>query len=140
VGVKVLSTFGRLLQVCAAGNGRYLRSCTVREDARLHIDRVCCSAPYSSEIVLEQGPPRKPFRPNRSYNRSRPQGNRPPNQRPPGIHPLGNVRHAVQNARQNYERYTNMAKDAARRGDAVEAENCYQHAEHYFRVMSEQGS
>jgi len=33
-----------------------------------------------------------------------------------------------------------MAKDAARRGDVVEAENLYQHAEHYFRVMKEQGS
>ena len=33
-----------------------------------------------------------------------------------------------------------MAKDAARRGDEIEAENCYQHAEHYFRVMREQGS
>jgi Domain of unknown function (DUF4167) len=28
-----------------------------------------------------------------------------------------------------------MAKDAARRGDPVEAENLYQHAEHYFRIM-----
>jgi hypothetical protein len=33
-----------------------------------------------------------------------------------------------------------MAKDAARRGDVIEAENCYQHAEHYFRVMKEQES
>jgi hypothetical protein len=30
-----------------------------------------------------------------------------------------------------------MAKDAARRGDTVEAENFYQHAGHYFRVMKE---
>ena len=43
-------------------------------------------------------------------------------------------------ARTNYERYTTMAKDAARRGDVIEAENYYQHAEHYFRVMREQGS
>ena len=48
--------------------------------------------------------------------------------------------HTAQNARNNYERYTTMAKDAARRGDVVEAENLYQHAEHYFRVMREQGS
>jgi hypothetical protein len=32
-----------------------------------------------------------------------------------------------------------MAKDAARRGDVIEAENYYQHAEHYFRVMRDQG-
>jgi hypothetical protein len=32
-----------------------------------------------------------------------------------------------------------LAKDAVRRGDTIEAENLYQHAEHYFRVMKEQG-
>jgi Domain of unknown function (DUF4167) len=32
------------------------------------------------------------------------------------------------------------AKDAARRGEVIEAENFYQHAEHYFRVMREQNS
>lgn len=42
------------------------------------------------------------------------------------------------NARNNYERYTNLAKDAARRGETIEAENFYQHAEHYFRMMREQ--
>jgi len=31
-----------------------------------------------------------------------------------------------------------MARDAASRGDSIEAENLYQHAEHYFRVMREQ--
>jgi Domain of unknown function (DUF4167) len=88
---------------------------------------------------LDQGPRRKPFRPNRGHNGSRPQG-RPAHQRPPGIRPPGDARHAAQNARNNYERYTTMAKDAARRGDVIEAENFYQHAEHYFRVMREQGS
>lgn len=39
------------------------------------------------------------------------------------------------NAKRNYERYIELAKDAARTGDRVEMENCYQHAEHYFRVM-----
>jgi hypothetical protein len=79
-----------------------------------------------------------PYRPHRSNNGSRPQGHRPTNQRPPGIRPPSDGRHASQNARNNYERYTTMAKDAARRGDDIEAENCYQHAEHYFRVMREQ--
>jgi uncharacterized protein DUF4167 len=96
--------------------------------------------PTTSEIALDQGPRRKPFRPNRNTNGSRPQGPRPTNQRPPGIRPTGEGRYAAQNARNNYERYTNMAKDAARRGDVIEAENFYQHAEHYFRVMREQGS
>jgi hypothetical protein len=31
-----------------------------------------------------------------------------------------------------------MAKDAARRGDVIEAENYYQHAEHYFRLMKDE--
>ena len=59
--------------------------------------------------------------------------------RPSGIRPPGNLRQAVANARNNYERYTTLAKDALRRGDPIEAENLYQHAEHYFRVLREQG-
>ena len=65
---------------------------------------------------------------------SRPQGHRPVHQRPPGIRPPGSQRHAAQNARNNYQRYILMAKDAARHGDTIEAENLYQHAEHWFRV------
>ena len=34
-----------------------------------------------------------------------------------GIRPPGTGRHAVQNARDNYEQYTTMVKDAARRCD-----------------------
>jgi hypothetical protein len=30
-----------------------------------------------------------------------------------------------------------LAREATLAGDTVEAENCYQHAEHYFRVMRE---
>ena len=43
------------------------------------------------------------------------------------------------NARQNYERYLVRAREAQLSGDVVEMENCYQHAEHYFRVMRGQG-
>jgi hypothetical protein len=42
------------------------------------------------------------------------------------------------NASRNYERYIALAKEATSKGDTIEAENCYQHAEHYFRVMREQ--
>jgi Domain of unknown function (DUF4167) len=87
---------------------------------------------------LDQGPRRQPFRQHRNNAAPRPQGHRPTHQRPPGIRPPGDARHSAQNARNNYERYTTMAKDAARRGDVIEAENYYQHAEHYFRVMKEQ--
>jgi Domain of unknown function (DUF4167) len=40
------------------------------------------------------------------------------------------------NAHRNYERYLALAREAALSGDSVEMENCYQHAEHYFRVMN----
>jgi Domain of unknown function (DUF4167) len=40
------------------------------------------------------------------------------------------------NARHQYERYLDRAQLA---GDAVEMENCYQHAEPYFRVMRGEG-
>ena len=41
------------------------------------------------------------------------------------------------NAKARYMRYVVMARAAAQAGDVVEAENCYQHAEHYFRLMRE---
>jgi hypothetical protein len=41
------------------------------------------------------------------------------------------------NAKARYVRYVAMARAAAQAGDVVEAENCYQHAEHYFRLMRE---
>jgi Domain of unknown function (DUF4167) len=40
------------------------------------------------------------------------------------------------NAQRNYERYLALAQAEAQAGDSVAAENYYQHAEHYFRVMS----
>jgi hypothetical protein len=41
------------------------------------------------------------------------------------------------NAHRNYERYLALAREATLRGDTIDAENCHQHAEHYFRVMGE---
>jgi hypothetical protein len=43
-------------------------------------------------------------------------------------------------AQRNYERYLALAREAALSGDNVEMENCYQHAEHYFRVMKERAT
>lgn len=40
-------------------------------------------------------------------------------------------------AQKSYEKYLALAGDALARGDAVEMENCYQHAEHFLRVMKE---
>jgi Domain of unknown function (DUF4167) len=41
-----------------------------------------------------------------------------------------------QSAQRSYERYIALAQEEARSGNVVAAENYYQHAEHYFRVMS----
>jgi hypothetical protein len=41
-----------------------------------------------------------------------------------------------QSAQRSYERYLALAQDEARSGNVVGAENYYQHAEHYFRLMS----
>jgi Domain of unknown function (DUF4167) len=43
------------------------------------------------------------------------------------------------NAYQVFERYVALAREAAASGDRITAENLYQHAEHYFRVMNANG-
>ena|SRR5712691_6113699 len=43
------------------------------------------------------------------------------------------------NAYQVFERYVAMAREAQASGDRVAAENFYQHAEHYFRIMNALG-
>ena len=43
------------------------------------------------------------------------------------------------NAYQVFERYIALAREAQTGGDRVTAENLYQHAEHYFRIMNAQG-
>jgi len=42
------------------------------------------------------------------------------------------------NAHQVLEKYLTLARDAHSQGDRIAAENYYQHAEHYFRVISSQ--
>jgi hypothetical protein len=41
-----------------------------------------------------------------------------------------------QNAQRSYERYLALAQAQAQAGDLIGAENYYQYAEHYFRLMS----
>ncbi|HTV89955.1 MAG TPA: DUF4167 domain-containing protein [Stellaceae bacterium] len=43
------------------------------------------------------------------------------------------------NAYQVFERYIALAREAQAGGDRIAAENLYQHAEHYFRIMNAQG-
>jgi Domain of unknown function (DUF4167) len=50
--------------------------------------------------------------------------------------PARPVQNGSLNARAAYERYLALAKEEARSGNVVGAENYYQHAEHYFRLMS----
>ncbi|MBT6656923.1 MAG: DUF4167 domain-containing protein, partial [Proteobacteria bacterium] len=40
------------------------------------------------------------------------------------------------NANQVLEKYLNLARDASTSGDRVLAESYFQHAEHYFRIIS----
>ena len=42
-------------------------------------------------------------------------------------------------AYQVFERYIALAREAQTGGDRIAAENLYQHAEHYFRIMNAQG-
>jgi uncharacterized protein DUF4167 len=41
-----------------------------------------------------------------------------------------------QNAQRSYERYLELAQAEALSGNLIDAENYYQHAEHYLRSMS----
>jgi hypothetical protein len=43
------------------------------------------------------------------------------------------------NAYQVFERYLALAREAQTSGDRIAAENFFQHAEHYFRVMNANG-
>jgi hypothetical protein len=43
---------------------------------------------------------------------------------------------ATQSAQRSYERYLALAQEEARSGNVVGAENYYQHAEHFFRLMA----
>ena len=71
-----------------------------------------------SDNLRERRPPRRPARHGNGTNRHRRNG-------------------STGNAHQRYERYVALAREAISNGDTVEAENWYQHAEHYFRVMRE---
>src|SRR5437868_8351674 len=43
------------------------------------------------------------------------------------------------NAYQVFERYIALAREAQTSGDRIAAENLYQHAEHYFRIVNAAG-
>jgi hypothetical protein len=59
----------------------------------------------------------------------------------PYVHSMRSVKKAAvarhQGARLNYERYLAQARTQALIGNQIEAENFYQHAEHYFRSFNQ---
>lgn len=40
-------------------------------------------------------------------------------------------------AQQMFDKYVQLARDASSNGDRVQAENCYQHADHFMRMIKE---
>jgi hypothetical protein len=70
--------------------------------------------------------------------RNQPQWRHPPHRQNVGARQHQNA--SAMSAQRNYERYLALARDATLNGDIVEAENFYQHAEHYFRVMRERAA
>jgi hypothetical protein len=66
-------------------------------------------------------------------------GQKPQRRRPPGIQSTATRQrqNGPGNAQRAYERYLQLAREATVNGDIIEAENCFQHAEHYFRVGRE---
>ena len=77
------------------------------------------------------------MRPNANSRRSRGRGGRksgnPRNQTFDSNGPGARVRG---NASQIFEKYQQLARDAASSGDRVGAENLLQHAEHYYRILN----
>jgi hypothetical protein len=69
------------------------------------------------------------FNPNRRFQPQPrvPQSNQTLDSNGPGIKVRGT-------ARQIFERYVALAREAATSDDRIAAENFYQHAEHYFRI------
>lgn len=78
---------------------------------------------------------RRPDQRNRTGRGSSPGGGRTPSSEGPRRQAVG-----AGNPRQRHERYLVLAREAASAGDAVEAENYYQHAEHYLRMANEKAA
>jgi hypothetical protein len=64
-------------------------------------------------------------------------GTQRPQLTPPSGRATRQRQNGAGNAHRNYERYMALAREANSHGDLIEAENCYQHAEHYFRLTRE---
>ena len=81
----------------------------------------------------------RPGQTNRPYGRNNGNIYRNRQQLPRGSHTLDSNGPNIKirgTAHQIFERYVALAREASTSGDLVAAENLYQHAEHYFRVMN----
>jgi hypothetical protein len=85
--------------------------------------------PAIKEWIMEKRPPYVRGQPNRAASNVA----RPKRWTSNGTRPNSNVN---ENARRNYERYIELARTEAQAGNLVDAENYYQHAEHYYRTMN----
>jgi len=83
---------------------------------------------------MRQAPNGKRSRNRPGRNNNRPQQSR--NHSYDSSGPEGKVRGT---ANQVYDKYLALARDASSSGDRVMAENYFQHAEHYFRIMNANG-
>lgn len=77
--------------------------------------------------------------PRRSRGRSNGRG-RNPNVRTQQFDSSGPEGRVRGTASQVYERYLAQARDAQSSGDTIAAENLFQHAEHYFRILNAQNA
>jgi hypothetical protein len=83
---------------------------------------------------MRQAPNGKRSRNRPGRNNNRPQQSR--NHSYDSSGPEGKVRGT---ANQVYDKYLALARDASSSGDRIMAENYFQHAEHYFRIMNVNG-
>jgi Domain of unknown function (DUF4167) len=75
-------------------------------------------------------------KPQRGWSRPPPTSQRK-NPRPDGS---GRHRQISANAEKSYHSYMALAREAASKGDTISAENFYQHAEHFLRLLKEPSS
>jgi hypothetical protein len=81
------------------------------------------------------------MRQNPNTRRSRGRGGRKPgNSRNQVFDSNGPGARVRGNSSQIYEKYQQLARDASSAGDRVAAENYYQYAEHYFRLLEASGA
>lgn len=81
-------------------------------------------------MIKQTGPTRRPY----SRPQTRPRTQQRPRQGDPGENKMrGN---SQGNPQQSVEKYLSLARDAASLGDRVSAENYYQYADHYHRLVS----